>query len=619
MPGWALSSTIPAMRVLAIRGAGGRLSDASRRRCGPGRAGAALVLMAALIAPAAARAAATPAPRIGVPVSVSAAGWAEGVLPLEPGSEVADLVPDLGVSADGHAVIVWGRETVRGWAVEATSLAPGGRWSAPVNLSPGQPAALNTDAASPHVALGVGGAAVVTWVLDRLQGFDGGDVVRVATHPAGGAWSRPLGLEPATEEAWDPHIGLDSAGDAVVAWEGRHELTTTTGGIPDVESIVQVSDRPAAGEWSLPATLVSTTHGLTVARPVVSPGGEATVVWERGTPRGLAVIEAAARDRGGSWSAPVLLDSRATDLSIAAAPDGRATAVWWRHLHIGRRSEVEARAATYAPGSGWSAATTLSRRPLVPNPWGPTGAMSATGDATVVWEGRPPNCRPTHAACFALQATTRPSAGAWTAPARVAPRRRDDVGEPMVAMSARGDTVVAYAHPLGRRVPGARHRAPPGPRNRRRVVAAGPGRQALRHRPLAPRPQRYGQVRADLGRRVPDVREGPRRDGTMRHNRRLTGEFAAIVLSEPRRVGAIDGRAVAVLALRAETAPTAPTALSGLEPRSRRTLAGLRPRRLRPAARRCPMASAPRSAETATREAQIEAHAIELQVPTVRG
>src|SRR5439155_6707420 len=63
---------------------------------------------------------------------------------------------------------------------------------------------------------------------------------------------------------------------------------------------------------------------------------------------------------------------------------------------------------------------------------------------------------------------------------------------------------------------------------------------------------------------------------------------------------------------RADTAER-PGAASGRAP-----AAGTGPCRLRPAARRHPMTTPPKNAKTAALEALIEAHAIELKLPTVR-
>ena len=80
--------------------------------------------------------------------------------------------------------------------------------------------------------------------------------------------------------------------------------------------------------------------------------------------------------------------------------------------------------------------------------------------------------------------------------------------------------------------------------------------------------------------------------------------------------GAIDGRAVAVLARRTSPAAPAP-ARRARRPAGRARPARARPHRLRPADRRITMTTA-KNAQTAALEALIDAHAIELKLPTVR-
>ena len=120
--------------------------------------------------------------------------------------------------------------------------------------------------------------------------------------------------------------------------------------------------------------------------------------------------------------------------------------------------------------------------------------------------------------------------------------------------------------------------------------------------------ERYG--RSDAARQMVDVVLLCREHGPARVELAVRGALAA---------GAIDGRAVAVLARRRRARTAAPAPLTGLDAR---LAAHERPApdldRLRPAARRIPMTTPARNAQTAALEALIEAHAIELKLPTVR-
>ena len=87
------------------------------------------------------------------------------------------------------------------------------------------------------------------------------------------------------------------------------------------------------GPWVLPASDVSA-PGQDASDPQIAtaPDGTATAVWYRfdGTNN---IIQAATRPPGGSFGAPVDLSAtgqNATNPQIATAPDGAATAVWER-------------------------------------------------------------------------------------------------------------------------------------------------------------------------------------------------------------------------------------------------------------------------------------------------
>ena len=117
--------------------------------------------------------------------------------------------------------------------------------------------------------------------------------------------------------------------------------------------------------------------------------------------------------------------------------------------------------------------------------------------------------------------------------------------------------------------------------------------------------ERYGA--SEAARQMVDVLMLAREHGPARTELAVRGALAA---------GAHDGRAVAVLARRTPGAPT-PAPLTDLDPRlAAHAAARTGSRRLRPAARRHTMT--PTNAKTAALEALIEAHAIDLKLPTVR-
>src|SRR5262249_22265598 len=139
----------------------------------------------------------------------------------------------------------------------------GGTWAASQPLSaPGQ------DAADVRVATDSGGDALATW-----QRSDGANVVIQASYrPAGGAWSTPITLSAAGQDAYHARAALDDRGDAaLVAW-GRSD-----GG----HTIVQAAELPAGGTWSAPVDLSKPGRSAYEQQVAMDGAGDAVVLWQR--------------------------------------------------------------------------------------------------------------------------------------------------------------------------------------------------------------------------------------------------------------------------------------------------------------------------------------------------
>src|SRR5438105_2245636 len=192
-------------------------------------------------------------------------------------------------------------------------------------------------AAGAGIALGERGDAVAVW--QRAVGDD--SVVEAAAHPAtGGGWASPAMLGAPGDEARAPAAAVDGAGNAVAAYE-RYDRSHWR---------IAVSTRPATtGAWSAPVDVSAAGQDARDARVALDASGGALAAWERRNGLGWAV-EAAARPAGGDWSAPTQLSEAVADarnLQIAMAPGGTAVLVWERP---GLQTAVEA--AVRAGGAG---------------------------------------------------------------------------------------------------------------------------------------------------------------------------------------------------------------------------------------------------------------------------
>lgn len=200
------------------------------------------------------------------PVNLSAAGvWAHE--------------PQVAVDSQGNATAVWERYHPKGNLIQSSSRPAGGSWSAPVNLSePGR------DARNAQIAAGPQGVATAIWARS-----DGRDlVVQSAMRPAGRSWSAPVDISAHDGRGgFYPRLVVDSRGKATAVWKGydrhRHDLA------------IQAATHPLGGAWSRPTDVSNRfTRDTDISRPLIAvgPQGNSTVVWAIGA-RGGGIVQAA--------------------------------------------------------------------------------------------------------------------------------------------------------------------------------------------------------------------------------------------------------------------------------------------------------------------------------------
>jgi hypothetical protein len=211
-----------------------------------------------------------------------------------------------------------------------------------------------------------------------------------------------------------PQLGVDAAGDALVAW-----YVAGAGG-----GLRAASLRAGAGSWSAPQVLAPGVSGFDVA---VNASGAAVVAWA--TPTGAIVA-----DQGtvlGSWTAPVTVAApayRQKGVHVAVNDAGQAALAW--------RTRTGALATTGSIGGGW--ATTPS-----------TLTTKASGSVDVAIDGAG------NAAAVLVQLTgtssslvyvsRHPAGGTWSAPAPLS-TTAGSAGAPLLVADASGTFVAAWAN-----------------------------------------------------------------------------------------------------------------------------------------------------------------------------
>ena len=328
--------------------------------------------------------------------------------------------PQVAIDSAGNAVAVWSRSDGLRTVVQEATLAAGGGWSAPIDLSNAE-----GNAAAPQVAVDVAGDAVVVW--SRFNGLN--QIVQAASRPAGGAWSGAVDLSLAGGDAVEPQVAIDGAGNATAVW-------SRNGG---ANFIVQSSTRAAGGPWSSPPSDLSIAGGP-AGEPQIAVGasGEAVAVWScnDGANR---IVQSAARAAGGPWSGAVDLTATGSDSDkpqVALAPGGEAVAVWARDT-VG--FNTVAQAALRSPGGSWSAAANLSTGASIAE--APQVAVDRAGDWIAVWSD-------SAASPSVILSATRPASGGWEGMRRLSEQGENSVGA-QIALAPDGNGVAIWTRESG--------------------------------------------------------------------------------------------------------------------------------------------------------------------------
>ncbi len=342
--------------------------------------------------------------------------WSEPVDLSVAGEEATG--PGVAVDPQGNATAVWQRSDGAKKRVQASERPPGGAWSEPLDLS-----AAGEDAEEPQLAVDPQGRAIVVWGR-----FDGANlIVQSSERPPGGAWSEPVDLSAAGQNGLEPEVAVDPQGNATAVWwrsDGSH-------------SRVQAAERPAGGAWSEPVDLSAAGQDAEIPQVAVDPQGKATAVWQR-TDGSNRIAQAAQRLAGGAWSAPDDLSAEgqnAFNPQVAVDPQGNATAVWGRS----NGSHFIAQAAERPPGGAWSGPVDLSAPGQDAEE--PQVAVDPLGNAIVVWWR-------SDGSHFRVQAAERPAGGAWGAPEDLSAAGQD-AEVPRLAVDTQGNAVAAWERSNG--------------------------------------------------------------------------------------------------------------------------------------------------------------------------
>jgi hypothetical protein len=325
--------------------------------------------------------------------------------------------PEVAVDAAGDATAVWTRNNGSNDVVQTAIKPAGGSWGSPATLSEA-----GQEASEPQIAVAPSGGAIAVWA--RYDGSD--DVVQAVVKPAGGSWGSPTTLSEAGENATEPQIAVDGAGDATVVWR-RYDGS---------DDVVQAVVRPAGGSWGSSATLSEAGENATEPHVAVDGTGDATVVWRRFDGSNY-VVQAAVKPAGETWGATSTVSEvgrEASQPQVAVDAAGGATVVWTRYdgLSYGGYSNYDVQAAVKPAGAAWEEPVAVSEESQEEG-LEPQVAMDAAGNATAIWK------RFIYGESRLIETAAKPVGKPWETPTTF-----EAGGEPRIEVNAAGDAAAVW-------------------------------------------------------------------------------------------------------------------------------------------------------------------------------
>jgi hypothetical protein len=394
------------------------------------------------------------------------------------GADLAAFQPAIAIDGRGDSVAAWVAQDPTqsgGDVVKASTHALGGQW---------QPASVlgYTGSNGPAVAIDGQGLATVAW--------EHSGKVMVADAPAGGSWSKPVVLNPAssgatsTSDGETPGIAVDAAGDVSVVFDtevssspaydiwwvqrpaggswsaprniggsaypgvqlaadARGDLAAYWTGYLEEQNQLAANLRPAGGEWQGGHYLTySSSSSMTSPDVVVGPDGVAYAVWLQGTldADAGAPVELSQSSSAGTWSTPAAIGvagSSALEPVLGIDGGGNKTLVW-ASTSGGGSPTYTLSSAVQSAGGTWGASTTLLGSSASP----PKAqlAIDPAGQALAIWgDFRPAQNFPMY------QAAVRTPSGAWQAtPTDLTGADEGSYYTPAVVEDEAGDGLVGW-------------------------------------------------------------------------------------------------------------------------------------------------------------------------------
>lgn len=290
---------------------------------------------------------------------------AEEAVETDNSGSVAD--PRIATDASGNVFAVWRyRVGIGPMSVWANRYVAGGGWETARRID----TALTTeDAKDPEIAVDAAGNALALWI----QEVAAGDETWSSTYTVGTGWGTPVKVESTPDSIDLIALGMNARGEAVAVAQIRSST----------EVIVTVR-RSVPGGWSEPVRLdtaqIANVDDVGVA---VDAAGNALVVWNEEIIGGYETWSSRYTASGG-WSPAVRIAAAAGSYYLDLAMDkaGNALAVWTTY-DAANVSHIAA--SRYIVGQGWSGAAVIDLGGADTTVQEPRVAIDGDGNAVAVW------------------------------------------------------------------------------------------------------------------------------------------------------------------------------------------------------------------------------------------
>ncbi len=222
--------------------------------------------------------------------------------------------PDLAIDASGDVMAVWSDVTSSTYNIWSCRYVVGLGWQAAEMIETND----SGDATAPRVAVDDAGTAIAVW--HHMDGpFLSPTHIFANRYSVGTGWGTAQLLESEqTDEAWNPRIGMDGAGNAIAAWY-QYDRSAYRASLWTAALLVP-------GGWAQAEELVQ--DGCFSPDVAVNKDGQAMMIWLQ-----WGAVEFSRCTIGSAWETPEVVSYTPSigiqDPKVAIDGNGDAAAVWF--------------------------------------------------------------------------------------------------------------------------------------------------------------------------------------------------------------------------------------------------------------------------------------------------